>query len=66
MTTACLDNEPDVTSEYFTPYQLILGTMTLVYALRHADDLLGIGRKCFEGVARPCSDEKVETDGQHV
>lgn len=29
--------------EHFTPYQLILGTLTLVYALRHLDDLLGIG-----------------------
>jgi acetyl esterase/lipase len=27
----------------FTPYQLILGTLTIVYALRHLDDLLGIG-----------------------
>ncbi|WVQ77997.1 hypothetical protein IAT38_000078 [Cryptococcus sp. DSM 104549] len=26
----------------FTPYQLILGTLTLVYAVRHLDDLLGI------------------------
>ncbi|AFR93202.2 hormone-sensitive lipase [Cryptococcus neoformans C23] len=26
----------------FTPYQLILATLTLVYALRHFDDLLGI------------------------
>ncbi|WRT67030.1 uncharacterized protein IL334_003996 [Kwoniella shivajii] len=29
--------------KHFTPYQLILGTLTLVYALRHLDDLLGIG-----------------------
>lgn len=28
---------------HFTPYQLILGTLTIVYALRHLDDLLGIG-----------------------
>lgn len=28
--------------EHFTPYQLILATLTLVYALRHFDDLLGI------------------------
>ncbi|OCF55305.1 hormone-sensitive lipase [Kwoniella mangroviensis CBS 10435] len=29
--------------KHFTPYQLILGTLTLVYALRHLDDLLGLG-----------------------
>ncbi|OCF35405.1 hormone-sensitive lipase [Kwoniella heveanensis BCC8398] len=29
--------------QYFTPYQLILGTLTFVYALRHLDDLLGLG-----------------------
>lgn len=28
---------------HFTPYQLILGTLTLAYAIRHLDDLLGIG-----------------------
>nr|ODN81222.1 hormone-sensitive lipase [Cryptococcus depauperatus CBS 7841] len=28
--------------KYFTPYQLILATLTVVYALRHFDDLLGI------------------------
>lgn len=31
--------------EHFTPYQLVLGTLTVVYALRHLDDLLGIGGK---------------------
>lgn len=29
--------------EHFTPYQLILGTFTILYALRHLDDLLGLG-----------------------
>ncbi|WWD15824.1 hypothetical protein CI109_100248 [Kwoniella shandongensis] len=29
--------------KHFTPYQLILATLTMVYALRHLDDLLGIG-----------------------
>ncbi|WVW83219.1 hypothetical protein I302_105237 [Kwoniella bestiolae CBS 10118] len=29
--------------KHFTPYQLVLGTLTLVYALRHLDDLLGLG-----------------------
>ncbi|WWC85387.1 uncharacterized protein L201_000250 [Kwoniella dendrophila CBS 6074] len=29
--------------KHFTPYQLVLGTLTVVYALRHLDDLLGIG-----------------------
>lgn len=29
--------------ESFTPYQLILGSLTMAYALRHLDDLLGIG-----------------------
>ncbi|WVF72296.1 hypothetical protein IAT40_007109 [Kwoniella sp. CBS 6097] len=29
--------------QHFTPYQLILGTLTFVYALRHLDDLLGLG-----------------------
>lgn len=36
--------EAELTSskEKFSPYQLILATLTLVYALRHFDDLLGI------------------------
>lgn len=36
--------EAELTSskENFSPYQLILATLTLVYALRHFDDLLGI------------------------
>jgi len=29
--------------EHFTPYQLILGTFTILYALRHLDDLFGLG-----------------------
>ncbi|WWC69585.1 uncharacterized protein I206_103528 [Kwoniella pini CBS 10737] len=29
--------------KHFTPYQLILATLTMVYALRHLDDLLGLG-----------------------
>lgn len=32
-----------LTGEHFTPYQLILGTFTLMYAIRHLDDLLGVG-----------------------
>ena len=30
-------------TEHLTPYQLILGTATLVYAIRHVDDLFGLG-----------------------
>lgn len=37
--------------EHFTPYQLVLGTLTFVYALRHLDDLLGISGKWD---AQPC------------
>lgn len=29
--------------EHFTPYQLILGTLTVVYALRHVGDIFGLG-----------------------
>lgn len=29
--------------EYFTPYQIILATFTFIYALRHFDDILGLG-----------------------
>jgi hypothetical protein len=29
--------------EHFTPYQLILGTLTIVYALRHVGDIFGLG-----------------------
>ena len=31
--------------EHFTPSQLILGTLTLVYALRHVGDIFGLGSK---------------------
>ena len=30
-------------AEHFTPYQVILGTLTLAYAIRHLDDLFGLG-----------------------
>lgn len=30
-------------AENFTPYQLVLGTLTIMYAIRHLDDLLGLG-----------------------
>ena len=33
----------DEVTENFTPYQLILGTLTLVYALRHVSDIFGLG-----------------------
>jgi hypothetical protein len=39
-----LDPSTD-TAEHFTPYQLILGTFTILYALRHLDDLFGLGGK---------------------
>ncbi|WOO81092.1 Hormone-sensitive lipase [Vanrija pseudolonga] len=29
--------------KYFTPYQIILATFTFIYALRHFDDILGLG-----------------------
>lgn len=29
-------------TEYFTPYQLVIATFTVLYAFRHLDDLLGI------------------------
>lgn len=32
-----------VSIERFTPYQLIVGTMTAIYALRNLDVLLGLG-----------------------
>jgi hypothetical protein len=28
--------------EHFTPYQLVLGTLTLVHALRHVGDVFGL------------------------
>lgn len=31
------------TAERFTPYQLIVGTMTAIYALRNLDVILGLG-----------------------
>ena len=31
------------TLKNFTPYQLILGTLTVIYALRHASDIMGLG-----------------------
>jgi len=38
-----LTDEADGFLEHFTPYQLILGSFTLVYALRHVGDLFGLG-----------------------
>lgn len=43
--------------EHFTPYQLILGTFTILYALRHLDDLFGLG-----GEFRNCT--RYAEDGQ--
>lgn len=37
------EHEANVFTEHFTPYQLVLGTLTLMYALRHLDVLLGSG-----------------------
>lgn len=34
-----------LTAEHFSPYQLILGTLTVMYAIRHLDDLFGLGGK---------------------
>lgn len=37
-------------SERFTPYQLIVGTMTAIYALRNLDVLLGLGGQSQEAM----------------
>lgn len=41
--TPCRLTRRLISTEHFTPYQLILGTFTIMYALRHLDDLFGLG-----------------------
>lgn len=33
-------------AEHLTPYQLILGVLTILYACRHLGDILGVGGEC--------------------
>jgi len=39
--------------ENFTPYQLVLGTLTVVYALRHVGDIFGLGSKLVIPLREP-------------
>ena len=48
---------------HLTPYQIILATLTVMYATRHLDDLFGMGGELFPSFRRRSSHHSARTSG---